>query len=104
MIPKRLRARAFAVCSHATRSVQNHFGVSWLAASVLGMVILASSQLCGAQPAGESPQSLTNATAPLSLTAAQDHQLMMDALHITSLRRGADGNNPQSPYFQNTNE
>lgn len=29
---------------------------------------------------------------------------MMDALHITSLRRGADGNNPESPYFQNTNE
>jgi hypothetical protein len=31
---------------------------------------------------------------------------MMDALHITSgsLRRGADGMNPQSPYYQNTNE
>ena len=30
--------------------------------------------------------------------------MMMDLLHINSLRRGADGNNPQSPYYQNTNE
>ena len=33
---------------------------------------------------------------PLQLTSEQDHQRMMDLLHITSLRRGADGD-PKSP-------
>ncbi len=41
---------------------------------------------------------------PLNLTAAEDHQKMMDALGITSLRRGAEGNNTNSPYYQNTDE
>src|SRR5579883_2384776 len=50
----------------------------------------------GAQAQGDAP--------PLNLTAEQDHQLMMDALHITSLRRGAEGNNPKLPNYQNTNE
>jgi hypothetical protein len=40
----------------------------------------------------------------MNLTAGQDHQMMLDLLHITSLRRGADGNNPQSPNYQNTDE
>ena len=35
---------------------------------------------------------------------AQDHQRMMDLLHITSLRRGRDGSNPQSPYYANYDE
>jgi hypothetical protein len=37
------------------------------------------------------------------LTADQDHQRMMDLLHITSLRHGADGD-PKSPYAANYNE
>jgi hypothetical protein len=37
-------------------------------------------------------------------TAEQDHQNMMDQLGIKTLRRGADGNNRQSPYYQNTDE
>jgi hypothetical protein len=41
--------------------------------------------------------------APLHLTAEQDHQRMMDLLHITSLRRGADGD-PKSPNAANYNE
>jgi hypothetical protein len=40
----------------------------------------------------------------MNLTASQDHEKMMELLHITSLRRGADGNNSQSPYYQNTDE
>src|SRR5579859_3648547 len=40
----------------------------------------------------------------MELTATQDHQKMMDLLHITSLRPGADGNNRQSPRYQNTDE
>jgi len=40
---------------------------------------------------------------PVQLTAEQDHQRIMDLLHITSLRRGADGD-PQSPYAANYDE
>ena len=46
-----------------------------------------------------------NANAPQSshLTAEQDHQRLMDLLHITSLRRGADGD-PKSNYAANYDE
>jgi hypothetical protein len=40
----------------------------------------------------------------LPLTAEQDHRRMMDLLHIDSIRRGADGNNPQSPFAANYDE
>ena len=35
---------------------------------------------------------------------AEDHQNMMDQLHITSLRRGRDGRDKTSPYFANYDE
>jgi hypothetical protein len=41
---------------------------------------------------------------PVELTAEQDHQRMMDLLHMTSLRRGADGRNPQAPNAANYDE
>jgi hypothetical protein len=41
--------------------------------------------------------------APAHLTAEQDHQRMMDLLHITSIRRGADGD-PKSPNAANYDE
>lgn len=40
---------------------------------------------------------------PAHLTSEQDHQRMMDLLHIASLRRGADGD-PKSPYAANYDE
>jgi len=49
-------------------------------------------------------QSKETETAPaLHLTAEQDHQRMMDLLHISSLRRGADGD-PKSPNAANYDE
>jgi hypothetical protein len=42
-------------------------------------------------------------TPPVQLTAEQDHQRLMDALHITSIRHGAD-NDPKSPYYANYDE
>src|SRR5579872_1626309 len=46
----------------------------------------------------------TVATAPpVHLTAEQDHQRLMDLLHITALRRGADGD-PKSPNAANYDE
>src|SRR4051794_874966 len=41
---------------------------------------------------------------PLELTAQQDHKLMMDALKIESLRRGADGRNRDAPNAANYDE
>jgi len=40
---------------------------------------------------------------PVQLTAEQDHQRMMDELHITSIRHGADSD-PKSPYAANYDE
>src|SRR5260370_25651263 len=42
--------------------------------------------------------------APVELTAEQDHQRLMDLLHITSLRPGANPNNPQEPNAWNYDE
>jgi len=53
----------------------------------------------------DSPVPDSNALpAPMTWTAEQDHQNMMDQLGIKTLRRGADGMNRQSPYYQNTDE
>lgn len=41
---------------------------------------------------------------PVKLTAQEDHQRIMDLLHITSLRRGADGNNLNAPNAANSDE
>ena len=38
------------------------------------------------------------------MTAEQDHQRLMNLLHITSLRPGANGNNPQAPNAANYEE
>jgi hypothetical protein len=40
---------------------------------------------------------------PVHLTAEQDHQRLLDLLHITSLRRGPDGD-PKSPHAANFDE
>ena len=45
----------------------------------------------------------TKVPLPAHLTAEQDHQRMMDLLHITTLRRGADGD-PKSPNAANYDE
>jgi hypothetical protein len=47
--------------------------------------------------------SATAASPPVQLTAEQDHQRMMDLLHIDSLRRGPDGD-PSSPHAANFDE
>ena len=41
---------------------------------------------------------------PGALTAQQDHQRIMDLLHITSLRRGADGRDRQASNAANYDE
>jgi hypothetical protein len=41
---------------------------------------------------------------PMQMTSQQDHQKMMELLHITSLRPGRNGMNPQSPNYANYDE
>src|ERR1051326_3626108 len=73
------------------------------AASLLTCLVVLIS-FCTTRPAIAADPAPTNHPEPLNLTANQDHQRMMDLLHIPSLRRGADGMNPQSPNYQNTDE
>ena len=49
------------------------------------------------------PQSAAAQQPPVELTAEQDHQRIMDLLHITSLRSGKDAN-PASPNAANLDE
>ncbi len=41
---------------------------------------------------------------PVKLTPQEDHQRLMDLLHIKEVRRGRDGNNKESPYYANYDE
>jgi hypothetical protein len=41
---------------------------------------------------------------PVTLTTQEDHQRLMDLLHITELRRGADGSHPEAPNYANYDE
>jgi hypothetical protein len=47
---------------------------------------------------------LARAQQPVQLTAQEDRQRLMDLLHITSLRNGANGSNPQAPNYANYDE
>jgi hypothetical protein len=41
---------------------------------------------------------------PVRLTSQEDHQRLMDLLHMTEMRRGRDGNSKDSPYYANYDE
>src|SRR5689334_11556931 len=41
---------------------------------------------------------------PTQIASQQDHQKMMDLLHIASLRQGRNGSNPQAPNYANYDE
>src|ERR1019366_8670257 len=43
-------------------------------------------------------------TAPVKLTKEEDHQRLMDLLHMAEIRRGRDGMNKDSPYYANYDE
>ncbi|HKQ06976.1 MAG TPA: acetylxylan esterase [Blastocatellia bacterium] len=51
-----------------------------------------------------SSQDARSLPAPVEMTAQQDHQRMMELLHITSLRPGADPNKPNAPNAVNYDE
>ena len=59
-----------------------------------------------AAPAAAPPARFTPTPEQLAIQAATDadHQQMMDQLHITSLRPGRNGTNPQDPTYANYDE
>jgi hypothetical protein len=73
--------------------------VHWLAGAIV-LAFLLQPVKSGAGAAHQEPNA---AIVPVHLTAEQDHQRIMDSLHITSLRRGADGD-PKSPNAANYDE
>ena len=61
-------------------------------ASLLGLVLLAlMAHAAGREAQQGATAAADNPPAPVQLTAERDHQRMMDLLHITAIRRGADG-------------
>jgi len=75
--------------------------IRWPVALIL--VILIVEQLAGrANPV--TPQDANAPKSPLITAAQQDHQRLLDLLLIKSLRKGADGNNPQAPNAANYDE
>jgi hypothetical protein len=52
---------------------------------------------------GDNRATASGHPSPIHLTSEQDHQRVMDFLHIRSLRRGVDGD-PKSPNAANYNE
>ncbi len=68
----------------------------WSVATVLLTLVINSQAQSTSSPASALPP-------PVQLTAEQDHQRIMDLLHITSLRPGVDGD-PKSPNAANYNE
>ena len=71
----------------------------WMASSLLlaAALFTSSAILAQAPPSTNAPPSVVH------LTAEQDHQRIMDLLHITTLRRGPDGD-PKSPNAANFDE
>jgi hypothetical protein len=70
----------------ATR-VFHHRQIEWL---LIGALLGSSLQQARSDAAPPKPQNPAGQAGPVHLTAEQDHQRIMDLLHITSLRRGAD--------------
>jgi hypothetical protein len=69
----------------------------WLALSVFAAVTADSAT-------NAPPASTPNFGGGNNAATEQDHRHMMDLLHITSIRRGKDGNNTNSPFYANYDE
>ncbi|HEV7608583.1 MAG TPA: hypothetical protein VGO61_14660 [Steroidobacteraceae bacterium] len=65
-------------------------------------VLLVSGVLCAVAAAAAPAEK--NAAPPLELTAEQDHKMMMEKLGIATIRRGADGRDPNAPNAANYDE
>jgi hypothetical protein len=69
-----------------------------------GFFICAMTAACNAFSADQPSEANSESPPPVKMTAEQDHQRMMDLLHISSLRRGADARNRQAENHANYDE
>ncbi len=67
---------------------------------VSAATVLVPAQEPGPRPAGSN----SSPPPPVQLTAQQDHRRILDLLHITTLRPGANPNNPKAPNAANYDE
>src|SRR5258705_11289747 len=70
--------------------------------STLGFCVLARSAFFAQQV--PHPRNTGALAPPAVMTAQQDHDRLQALLHITSLRRGADGRNTDAPNAANYDE
>jgi hypothetical protein len=90
------------VCRGEGEFVLSERTIGWPSCSiVLAAIVIVCWLACGTDFAQSTDKSML--PPPVQLTSEQDHQRMMDLLHITSLRRGRDAN-PGSPYAANSDE
>jgi hypothetical protein len=69
-----------------------------------GLLLFATAVVAGADVATNTTAGSAKIFAGNNPAADADHQRMMDLLEITSLRRGRDGSNPDSPFYANYDE
>ncbi len=69
-----------------------------------GLALLAMTVYAPASRAWQDTQPAATLPAPVQLTAQEDHQRLMDLLHIASLRQGANGSNKEAPNYANYDE
>ncbi len=79
--------------------MRNLRSIRWSVA--LALLLMGNVVATGENPA---PPPTANQPPPVQLTAEQDHQRIMDLLHIKSLREGADGRNPKAPNYASYDE
>ncbi len=71
----------------------------------VGLLLVALAGAPQGPGAGQAaPQGASSLPPPVPMTAQEDHRRLMDLLHITSLRQGANGSNPQAPNAANYDE
>ena len=78
-----------------------------LAAVPLAMLAFQSPQQPSQQPPAGAPPGgrvVSEAQIAARKAAEEDHQRLMDLLHMTEIRRGRDGSNKDSPYYANYDE
>ncbi len=72
--------------------------------SLFGLALLAMLVYPGGAMAQQANAPSGNLPEPVKLSPQDDHQRLMDLLHITEVRRGRDGNNKESPFYANYDE
>ena len=71
---------------------------------LFGIVLISGFAAFGFQPPAPATPPAPPPPNPTQIASQEDRQKMMDLLHISSLRPGANGSNPQAPNYANYDE